>query len=63
MKNGCTLVAAVSAMLNIINVGLQQTAGVLPDLAHSVIAVSLAVATLIIIWRIDIRRDGDGRRR
>jgi uncharacterized membrane protein YhaH (DUF805 family) len=64
MKNGSTMVAAISAMLNIINVILQQSMGALPDLAHSLIAIILAVATLVAIWRIDVKRNNDhGERR
>lgn len=58
MRNGCTIAALVSAMLNILNE--ISTTGV--DLLHTVIAVVLAIATLIAIWRIDTRRrNGHGR--
>jgi hypothetical protein len=56
-QNGCTLAALVSAMLNIINQTMQVSGGVLPDYVHLAIGVILALATLVVIWRIDVRRN------
>jgi spore maturation protein SpmA len=63
MKNGCTLAALISAMLNVINEVLQQTVSAVPDYAHTAVAIILAIATLIAIWRIDTRRNNHGERR
>jgi hypothetical protein len=54
MRNGCTLTAAISGMLNIINEILSTQS----DIAHVSIAVVLAVATLVAIWRVDVKRNG-----
>ena len=56
MRNGCTLVAMISAMLTIIN----EIIGQRTDLIHLVIGMTLAIATLIVIWRIETRKNNSG---
>jgi uncharacterized membrane protein YqjE len=62
MKNGCTIAALISAMLNVINEVLHESVGAVPDFVHTGIAVVLAIATLIAIWKIDTSRNEHGRR-
>jgi hypothetical protein len=55
MRNGCTLAALISAMLNIIN----EVVGHNGDILHVWIGIILAIATLIAIWRIDVRNNNN----
>lgn len=56
MRNGCTVAASISGMLNIIN----EVSNTNSDIYHLVIGVILAIATLIAIWRIDVRNGKRG---
>ena len=58
MRNGCTLAALISSMLNIINEVSQTGVGAFSDVTHMAIGIILAIATLVAIWRIDVKRNG-----
>jgi hypothetical protein len=53
-RNGCSLAALISAMLNIINEVIKPGS----DNVHLTIGIILALATLLTIWTIDRKRNG-----
>jgi hypothetical protein len=59
MRNGCTVAALISAMLNILNEISQTGVGAFSDATHMIIGVVLAIATLVAIWRIDVKRNNN----
>jgi hypothetical protein len=57
LKNGTSLAALIAVLLNIIN----EIVAMPQDLIHSVIALVLAIATIVAIWKIDYDNGGRGR--